>query len=85
VLLLSRDRAYRVRTSVTFVLITRTIRGLRSEVALGPDDGMPAECVVNADDIVTAPKALLTEQITTLSDARMAAVAAAVKFALDLP
>lgn len=84
VLLLSRDRAYRVRTSVTFAVITRTVRSIPVEVPLGPEDGMPARCVVNADDILTAPKTLLTERITVLSPEKMADVASAVKFALDL-
>jgi mRNA interferase MazF len=84
VVLLSRNRAYRVRTAVTFAAITRTVRNIPVEVALGPEDGLPAACVVNADDILTAPKALLTERITALSQEKMAAVADAVKFALDL-
>jgi len=84
VVLLSRDRAYRVRVSVTFAAVTRAVRGIPTEVPLGPEDGMPAACVVNADDILTAPKALLTERITLLSAEKMAAVEAAVKFALDI-
>jgi mRNA interferase MazF len=84
VLLLSRDRAYRVRANITFALVTGTFRGLRTEVPLGLEDGMPEECVVNADDIVTAPKTLLLERITALTPDKLAAVENAVKFALDL-
>ncbi len=54
-LLLSRDAAYRVRTSVSVGLITRTVRGIPVEVPLGKEDGMPARCVVNLDDILTIP------------------------------
>ena len=85
VFLLSRDRAYRVRTSVTAALITRTIRGIPVEVRLGREDGMPADCVINADDILTIPKDLLKERITVIPHDKMSAVASAVKFALDLP
>lgn len=84
VLLLSRDAAYRVRTSVTVGLVTRTIRAIPVEVPLGPEDGMPAHCVVNLDDILTIPKARLAEWITILSAEKMTAVARAVVFALDL-
>jgi mRNA interferase MazF len=73
-----------VRANVTFALVTGTVRGLRTEVALGREDGMPEECVVNADDIVTAPKALLLERISALSQDKLAAVEDAVRFALDL-
>lgn len=85
VLLLSRDRAYSVRANVTFALITRTARNLPTEVSLGRADGMPGECVVNADDILTAPKSLLLDRITTLSPQKMTEVETAIKFALALP
>lgn len=84
VLLLSRDAAYSVRTSVTVSIVTRTIRAIPVEVPLGPEDGMPAHCVANLDDILTIPKARLTERITILSAEKMTGVARAVIFALDL-
>ena len=83
-LLLSRDTAYRVRTSVTVAVITRTVRGIPVEVPIGPEEGMPVKCVINADDILTIPKARLAERITTLSAEKMTAVSKAIIFALDL-
>jgi mRNA-degrading endonuclease toxin of MazEF toxin-antitoxin module len=82
--LLSRDVAYRVRTSITVAIVTRIARDIPVEVPLGPEDGMPQRCVVNLDDILTIPKARLTERVTVLSPQRMTAVARAVVFALDL-
>lgn len=84
VLLLSRDAAYSVRTSVTAAVITRTIRDIPVEVLLGQEDGMPIECVVNLDNILTMPKSRLTERITTLSAEKMTAVVKTIVFALDL-
>ena len=84
VLLLSRNRAYRVRTSVTVAALTPKIRDIPVEVHLGLEDGMPEECVVNADNILTIPKVSLSGPITLLSAEKMAQVALAVKFALDL-
>jgi mRNA interferase MazF len=84
VVLLSRDSAYRVRTSVTVGVITRTIRNIPVEVPLDVNDGMPQDCVVNLDDILTIPKDRLVERITTLSSQKMIAIARAVIFALDL-
>ncbi len=83
-LLLSRDSAYRVRTSVTVAMVTRTIRGIPVEVLLGPEDGMPAGCAVNLDNILTIPKSRLRQRITTLPSTKMTAVAKAIIFALDL-
>jgi mRNA interferase MazF len=84
VLLLSRESAYQVRTSITVAVITRTVRSIPVEVVLGEEDGMPAQCVVNLDNILTIPKSLLSERVTVLSDSRMASVARAIAFALSL-
>ena len=84
VVLLSRNAAYRVRTSVTVGMVTRTIRAIPVEVPLGTEDGMPQQCVVNLDDILTIPKARLAERIATLSPQKMSTVAKAIIFALDL-
>jgi mRNA interferase MazF len=84
VLLLSRDAAYSVRTSVTVAIITRTIRNIPTEVILEQDVGMPVKCVVNLDDILTIPKSRLTELVTSLPSEKMNSVAKAVVFALDL-
>lgn len=84
VVLLSRDLAYAVRTSVTVGMVTRTIRKIPVEVPLGIEDGMPQKCVVNLDDILTIPKTRLVQRITTLSAQKMADVARAIIFALDL-
>jgi len=83
-LLLSRDSAYKVRTSVTVAMVTRTIRDIPVEVLLGPEDGMPTECAVNLDNILTIPKSRLSQRITAVSPAKMTAVAKAIIFALDL-
>ena len=84
VVLLSRDVAYRVRTSITVGVVTRVARNIPVEVPLGPEDGMPQQCVVNLDDILTIPKARLIQRITILSPQKMAGVARAIIFALDL-
>ena len=84
VLLLSRDAAYAVRTAVTVAVITRTIRHIPVEVPLDVEDGMPENCVVNVDSIMTIPKSLLTERITVLSHDKIALVNRAILFALDI-
>jgi mRNA interferase MazF len=84
VLLLSRDAAYSVRTSVTVSLVTRTIRDIPVEVPLGLEDGIPVKCVVNLDEILTIPMSRITEQVTTLNPDKMKSVARAVIYALAL-
>ena len=84
VLLLSRDSAYKVRTSVTVAVITRTIRKIPVEVSLDKTDGMPSLCVINLDEILTIPNYILKDRIVSLSAEKMAAVEKAISFALDL-
>jgi len=84
VLMLSRNDAYDVRAEVTVAQITRTIRNIPVEVGLDAEDGMPETCVVNLDTITTVSKARLGRQITTLSEDKMRAVDAAIKYALGL-
>jgi mRNA interferase MazF len=81
---LSRDAAYRVRAAITVAPITRTIRNIPVEVILDRNDGMPARCVVNLDDISTIPKVLIKQRITDLSREKIDQIDAAVRFALDL-
>ena len=84
VVLLSRDSTYKIRTSVTIAIVTRTIRNIPVEVALNANDDMPQDCVVNLDTIVTIQKTRLLNRITILSPQKMSAVSKAVIFALDL-
>lgn len=84
VLLLSRNAAYRVRTSITVAVVTRTIRNIPVEVPLDKTDGMPIRCVVNLDNIITIPKSCLKDRLAVLSAEKLADVAKAVAFALDL-
>ena len=55
-LVLARDEVLDVLDEVIVVPATRTVRGLASEVALGPDDGMPVHCVLNFDHLSLARK-----------------------------
>jgi len=55
VCVLTRDAAIPVLTAVACAPITRTIRGIRSEVELGPDHGVPERCVILCDNVLTVP------------------------------
>jgi mRNA interferase MazF len=71
VLLLTRSEAIEGLNRLVAVPGTTTIRGIRTEVELGPDDGMPRECVLSLDNTFSAHKGLLTERVTTLGAAKM--------------
>lgn len=63
---------------------TTTVRGIPQEVPLSPADGLPKDCVANMDNIQTISKALLTNLVTHLSDAKMAQIRRAIIYALGL-
>ena len=73
VLVLTRDPVADRIGSVVVAALTRTVRGLVSELELTPaDDGVPTPCVVNFDNVHTVPRTALRRRVATLSDARMA-------------
>ncbi|MGB8360291.1 MAG: type II toxin-antitoxin system PemK/MazF family toxin [Acidimicrobiia bacterium] len=73
VLVLTRDPvADRIR-SVVVAALTRTRRGLVSELELSPEtDSVPTECVVNFDNLHTLPRGSFRRPITQLSAERLA-------------
>jgi mRNA interferase MazF len=73
VLVLTRDPVADRIGSVVVAALTRTRRGLVSELVLTPtDDGVPTECVVNFDNIHTVPRSAFRRQVTLLPAPRMA-------------
>lgn len=75
VLVLTRDPVADRIASIVVAALTRTKRGLVSELELTTvDDDVPTDCVVNFDNLHTLPRASLRRRITALSPARMAQV-----------
>lgn len=85
VLILTRSSAVAVRNQVVVAQITRTIHGIPTEVTLGPAEGMPTDCVINCDVLLTVPKTRLIRRMTRLATAKIDEVHRALKFALELP
>lgn len=80
-LVLTRDTAIPVLKKVVGVPATRTIRGIPSEVELGPDDGMPDRCVLSLDNVRVLRKSDFVERICTLGPDRMREVCRALGLA----
>jgi mRNA interferase MazF len=73
VLVLTRDPVADRMGSVVVAALTRTRRGLISELDLSPrSDGVPSDCVVNFDNLHTLPRELFRRRVTQLSPLRMA-------------
>lgn len=67
---------------VVAVPTTGTVRNVPSQVVLGREDGMPAECALTFDNIRVVTKAHLTRHITTLPAHRWPEVCDALNFTL---
>jgi mRNA interferase MazF len=80
-LVLTRDAAIDPLTRVLGVPATRTIRGIASEVEIGPEDGMPDRCVLSLDNMRVLPKSYFVEAICTLGPEQMNRVCRALALA----
>jgi mRNA interferase MazF len=80
-LVLTRDEAIPVIRKLTVAYLTRTIREIPTEVRLSQADGLPAECVVNLDNIRQVPRVLLDEPIVSLTGEQMHEVCRAMAIA----
>ncbi len=73
VLVLTRDPVADRIGAVVVAALTRTHRGLVSELSLTPDaDGVPTECVANFDNLHTLPREAFRRRVTKLGAARLA-------------
>jgi len=71
VLVLTRDPVADRIGAVVVAACTRTVRGVRSELPLGVDDGMPERCVASFDNLHTLRRSMLRRRMTRLSPQRM--------------
>ena len=60
------------------------VLGLTTEVVLGPEDGLPHVCAVRCDFLTLMFKTKLTNFVSTLASAKIAALNRALVYALDL-
>ena len=84
VVVLTRELVRPRMTRVTVAPITTTVRGLSTEIPVGPANGLDKACVVSCDNIVTVPKSALGRQIGYLLPAQETALTEAIHAAFDL-
>ncbi len=85
VCVLARTPAAEVLSAVTCAAVTRTIRGIASEVEIGPDQGLPAACAINCDSLFSVPIELLDPRpVGVLGFDRRIALDQALRCALDI-
>ena len=83
-MILTRDRAIPLLANVVVAAITRTVRGLPTEVELGGEHGVDAGCVINCDNLMTISKRQLGRRRGDLDPTALRRLRAALLVALDL-
>lgn len=84
VLILTRTAAIARLSGVTIAPLTRTLRNLPSEVVISPAEGVPTLCAASLDNILTIPKSLLDQRITSISRETLHEVFAAIRIVFEI-
>jgi mRNA interferase MazF len=83
-LVLTREAARAAMTKVTVAPIATTIKGLSSEVRVGPGNGLDHDCVVALDNVLTVPAERLGRTVGYLHADQELELARAIVLAYDL-
>lgn len=84
VVILTRDAVLHSIESVVIVLVTRTVRGVPTEVALGRRQGLPVPCVANFDNLLTVPRNRLKRLMGACDASKVEELNRAIKASLDV-
>lgn len=84
VVILTRNTVVDSIESLVVALVTRTLRGLETEVSLGRREGLPCPCVANLDNILTVPRSRLVRLMGALSQEKTKELDRAIMYALGI-
>ena len=70
VLVVTRSQAVQALRRVVVAPVSRTVRGIPTEVSLGTTEGLGVECAASFDNLETVLRSALTERVGTLGSRR---------------
>lgn len=70
VLVVTRDEALPVLTRILVAPVTRTVRGIPTELTLDADDGLPQPCAASFDNLQPIRKSFLTDRLGSIRSRR---------------
>ena len=70
VLVVTRSEATPILTRIVVAPVSRTVRGIPTEIGLGPREGLPTNCAASFDNLQTLLRSALTERTGTLGARR---------------
>lgn len=82
-LVVTRSEAIPVLRTVVAAPVTRTVRGIPSEIPLGPDEGLAGESVAATDALLAIPKMMLVRRMGALGPARRHELCASLRAMAD--
>lgn len=83
VLVVTRSEAIPVLDWVLVAPVTRTARGIPTEVPLGPDQGLAVECAASFDNLQPLRRSFLTERVGAVGRSGHSAICAALTAMAD--
>lgn len=66
VLVVTRSEAIEVLTSIVAAPVTRTVRDIPTEIALGEREGLPAACAASFDNLQRVTRSALVQRVGEL-------------------
>lgn len=84
VVVVTRDTAIPMLTSLVCVLVTSTFHHHVAEVALGPGEGLAHDSAANCDNVFTLPRQVLSRRRGRLNPFKLAELDSALTIALGL-
>lgn len=83
VLIVTRSEAIPVLTSIVVAPVTRTIRGIATEISLDARDGLPSPCVASFDNVQPIHRSLLTSRVGSTPPERRSEICGALAALAD--
>lgn len=85
VIVLTRDPMGRYLNALLVAPVTSTVRGVSTEVTVGPADGVRVESVANMDNTQLVARARLLRRVGRATPETMAALCRSLAIAVDYP
>lgn len=83
VLVVTRSEAVPVLNWILVAPVTRTVRGIPTEVVLGADEGLPDDCAASFDNLQPLRRSFLTEAVGDLGARRRHELCSALRSLAD--
>ncbi len=83
VLVITRNDAIPVLRRIVVAPVTRTVRGIPTELGLGRDEGLPVACAASFDMVQPINRHLLTQRIGALAPPRRREICSALDALAD--